>query len=210
MRQFDYPCPDCRSTSNLHADGCNYSNRDREEFERAYFDILTQLTISPKPKIADEELVHNGNGDGLMNNCRGAWTAVYEDCLIRLKHEYIIVEEENVFRIMGKEERKDAVSEPQHEPMKTLYEKGSVPGAHDNAVFAMVAFYEMVGLSWTETRENVLEWLDETGTWKRGGFAEKSPEELVEKKRHVYDQGYGWREKAEAAKRVIDQKVGSD
>ena len=99
------------------------------------------------------------------------------------------------------------VSTPTHDPIKTIYEKGSVPGCHDNSVFALIAWYEMVGLSWDETREHVVEWLHETGTWARGGFEESSPEELVDSKRHVYEQGYGWKEKATAAKSIIDRNV---
>jgi hypothetical protein len=70
----------------------------------------------------------------------------------------------------------------------------------------MIAWYEMVGLSWAETRERVIEWLEESGAWDRGGFEESSPAELVDKKRHVYESGYGWKEKASAAKRVIDRR----
>jgi len=62
----------------------------------------------------------------------------------------------------------------------------------------------MVGLDWPETRENVIDWLHESGTWARGGFEESSPEELVDTKQHVHEEGYGWKEKAVAAKRVID------
>jgi len=73
-------------------------------------------------------------------------------------------------------------------------------------VFALIAWYEMVGLSWEETRERVVRWLRESGTWDRGGFEEATPEELVDAKRHVYEQGYGWKEKARAAKAVIDRR----
>jgi len=91
--------------------------------------------------------------------------------------------------------------------MRTIYHEGSVPGAHDNAVFAMIAYYEMVGFTWGETRDLVVDWLKETGTWDRGGFEEASPEELVDKKRHVYETGYGWKEKARAAKSVIEHSL---
>jgi len=99
------------------------------------------------------------------------------------------------------------VTHPDRDPLRTIYEKGSVHGAHDNSVFALIAYYEMVGLSWEETRENVIEWLRESGTWQRGGFEEDSPEELVDAKQHVYEQGYGWKEKAKAAKAVIDRHL---
>jgi hypothetical protein len=71
----------------------------------------------------------------------------------------------------------------------------------------MIAWYEMVGLSWEETRTNVVEWLRESGAWDRGGFEEATPEELVDGKRHVYEAGYGWKEKAAAAKRIIDRSL---
>jgi hypothetical protein len=70
----------------------------------------------------------------------------------------------------------------------------------------MIAYYEMVGLTWPETRENVVDWLRESGTWDRGGFEESSPEELVTKKRHVYEQGYGWKQAAREAKAVIERR----
>jgi len=102
----------------------------------------------------------------------------------------------------------EQVSEPSIEPMATIYEHGSVPGCHDNAVFAMIAWYEMVDLSWPETKDNVVTWLRESGAWDRGGFEESSPEELVESKRHVYESGYGWKQAGQEAKAVIDRHLG--
>lgn len=97
--------------------------------------------------------------------------------------------------------------EPTDGPMRTVYEYGSVAGAHDNSVFAMIAYYESKGLSWEDTRRQVINWLEESGTWDRGGFEESSPEALVDAKRHVYEAGYGWLEKAKAAKRVIENST---
>ena len=71
----------------------------------------------------------------------------------------------------------------------------------------MVAFYEMVGLSWEETKKNMVEWLHESVTWDRGGFEESSPAELVESKRHVHEEGYGWKQAATEAKAVIDRRM---
>jgi hypothetical protein len=121
--------------------------------------------------------------------------------------EQVVDGDTEKYRLLSPEEYREEVSEPQMEPIRTVYEKGSVSGCHDNAVFAMVAFYEMVGMSWEETREHVLRWIDETGTWERGGFVESDPEQLVDQKRHVYESGYGWKEKAKAAKKVIDQQL---
>ncbi|MFB6301291.1 MAG: hypothetical protein ABEH78_00280 [Haloferacaceae archaeon] len=126
--------------------------------------------------------------------------------LARLKREGRVDEHDGRLRLLTAEEFREEVAEPTHEPLATLHRHGSVPGCHDNAVFAMIAWYEMVGLSWTETRERVVEWLEESGAWDRGGFEESTPAELVDKKRHVYEAGYGWKEKAQAAKRVIERR----
>jgi hypothetical protein len=125
----------------------------------------------------------------------------------RLRNDQRVVEEDGHLRLLPPEEYKDRVSQPTFEPLKTIYEKGSVPGAHDHSVFAMLAFYEMVGLSWEEARENTVEWLRESGTWNRGGFEESSPEALVDSKRHVYEEGYGWKQAATEAKAVIDRRT---
>lgn len=199
MKTFDYPCPDCRTNSNLHEDGCDMAAYKRGQIEAAYVEILSSLQRGPKTK------------NDMKKNIE--WTVRHDNCLERLKLEYIVIkngEDEDgneMYGIVPEEERKDYISQPMYDPMKTVYEKGTVKGAHDNGVFAMVAFYQMVGFSWEETRDNVVEWLRESGAWDRGGFAESSPEELVNKKRHVYEEEYGWMEKGESAKRVIDEKV---
>lgn len=200
MLSFEYPCPECQSTSNLHEEGCEYADWPRAEIEAAYFDIITRIAKTDSVKA--KQLKQDVNG--------GNWTALYDDCLSRLEVLHYVVREDGRYRLLGQEERKDELSEPSVEPIKTVYERGSVNGAHDNAVFAMIAFYEMVDLPWEDTRENVVKWLRESGAWERGGFAERSPEELVEKKRHVYEQGYGWKDKAEAAKAVIEQRLGAE
>ncbi|MDY6819624.1 MAG: hypothetical protein SVG88_13275 [Halobacteriales archaeon] len=191
---FDSPCPDCRTTSNLHARDCRFAGQPRYEIEKAYTDILAVLSTEPRPETALHDAIH------------GRWSALHGAALDRLQREHRVREtDEGVLELLTPAERKEQISEPTREPIKTIYEHGSVPGCHDNAVFALIAFYEMVGFSWEETREQVIEWLHESGTWNRGGFEEASPAELVDSKRHVYEEGYGWKEKAQAAKRVIDR-----
>ncbi|WP_336024168.1 DUF7474 family protein [Halobellus salinisoli] len=196
MPQFDYPCPDCRATNSLHDAACDFEGTPWPEVEKAYVDIVSRLTVEPTEET------------DLYDAVDGEWDALYRSALERLKRDERVTERNDVLRLRTAEEFREEVSEPTHEPMRTLYRKGSVPGCHDNAVFAMIAWYEMVGLSWSETRENVIEWLHDSGTWGRGGFEEPSPEALVDAKRHVYQAGYGWKEKAEAAKRVIDRHRG--
>lgn len=191
---FDYPCPDCRTASNLHDPDCRFEGSTRDEIEKAYTDILAVLSTSPKTESA------------LREDVEGRWSARHAGALDAMRREHRIRETESQgLELLTPAERKERVSEPRHEPMKTIYDQGSVPGSHDNALFSLVAWYEMVGFSWEETREKVIEWLYDSGTWARGGFEESTPEELVDSKRHVYDEGYGWKEKAQAAKRVIDR-----
>lgn len=191
---FEYPCPVCRTTSNLHDPDCRFEGTMRDEIEKAYTDILAILSTSPRTEAALREAVH------------GRWSARHAAALDAMRREHRIRETETQgLELLTPAERRERVSEPEHEPMRTIYEEGSVPGSHDNALFALIAWYEMVGFSWEETRERVLEWLRESGTWARGGFEESTPEELVDGKRHVYEEGYGWKEKAQAAKRVIDR-----
>ncbi|RBI63288.1 hypothetical protein DMJ13_01740 [halophilic archaeon] len=195
MPRFEYPCPDCRTTTNLHGPDCRFDGEPWADIEKAYVDVVAVLSAEARTERELRDAAH------------GSWDALHEAALDRLRHEQRVVETDGALRLLSAEEFRETVSEPTIEPMRTIYEKGSVPGCHDNAVFAMVAWYEMVGLSWEETRENVVEWLRDSGTWNRGGFEESSPGELVDEKRHVYETGYGWKEKAEAAKSVIDRSL---
>ncbi len=196
MPRFDYPCPDCRTTSNLHGPDCEFEGASWADIEKAYTDLVAVLSANSLPEEA------------LRNAVPGRWSNLHKSALDRLVHEQRVMEDEQGhLELLTADEYKEHVTDPNVEPIKTVAQKGSVPGAHDNAVFAMIAWYEMVGLSWTETRERVVDWLRDTGTWTRGGFEEASPQELVNKKRHVYEAGYGWKEKAEAAKAVIDRSL---
>ena len=192
---FEYPCPSCRTTSNLHGRECRFGGSKREEIEKAYTDVIAALAAEPRTERELQSAVH------------GRWSARHAAALDTLRREQRVRESEaGVLELLTPAERLERVAEPTREPMRTIFEEGSVPGAHDNSVFALIAWYEMVGFSWEETRERVIDWLRESGTWARGGFEEASPGELVDGKRHVYDEGYGWKEKAEAAKRVIDRR----
>lgn len=195
MPRFAYPCPDCRTTNSLHDTGCEFEGTDWHEIERAYTDLLSVLVDETVPESKLRHAIPDGPD---------AWSGLHRAALDLLQREGRLTETDAGLDLLSGEAYREAVSEPTTEPVATIYREGSYPGAHDNAVFAMIAFYEMVGLSWAETRESVIEWLRESGTWERGGFEETSPAELVDKKRHVYEAGYGWKEKAKAAKRVID------
>lgn len=194
MSHFEYPCPGCRSTSDLHDPDCEFVGASRPAIEKAYTDLLAVLSTGPRDVTA-------------LRRSADDWSQLHDGALSRLQREYRIREDDGVLELLTPEERAERVSTPTQEPLRTIYEKGSVPGCHDHAVFALISYYEMVGLPWEETRKHVVEWLRESGAWDRGGFEESSPEELVDSKKHVYDEGYGWKQSAQEAKAVIDRRT---
>lgn len=192
---FEYPCPGCWTANNLHESDCRFGNQPRSAVEKAYVDVIAPLTVQPHSESGLRETVDE-------------WTPLVEAALEALRNRQRVREtDDERLELLTPSAYRDEVAEPSIEPIKTVYEKGSVPGSHDNAVFALIAWYEMVGLSWEETSERVVEWLEDTGTWERGGFEEDTIPDLLANKRHVYEQGYGWKEKATAAKHVIDRRL---
>jgi hypothetical protein len=192
---FGYHCPGCRSTNNLHEPGCEFTGRDTDEIERSYVDVVATLSVEP----VDEETLPSQAPD---------WSALHRQALDQLVEDHRVKEDEGGnLVVVPPEERKERLRVPDYEPLATIYHDGSVPGAHDNSIFALVSFYEMVGFTWPETKQLVVEWLHDSGTWARGGFDESSPADLLETKRHVYEEGYGWKEKARAAKSVIERSL---
>ncbi|ESP87498.1 DUF7474 family protein [Candidatus Halobonum tyrrellensis] len=193
MPRFAYPCPGCRTTNSLHDADCEFEGTEWNSVEKAYTDLLVVLTDETVTEEALRHAVHD------------EWSGLHRAALDLLTREGRVRETDAGLELLTAEAYRESVSEPTREPMATIYREGSYPGCHDNALFAVVAWYEMVGLSWEETREHAVEWLRQSGAWDRGGFEEASPEALVDSKRHVYEAGYGWKEKAQAAKRVIDR-----
>ena len=197
MPRFSYPCPGCRTTNSLHEPDCRFEGTPWPTIEKAYIDCLAVLTV--------EELTEKALRDAVDSE----WSDLHTAALATLKSlNRIDQADDGSLRLLTAAEYAEQVSEPSIEPMATIYEHGSVPGCHDNAVFAMIAWYEMVDLSWPETKDNVVTWLRESGAWDRGGFEESSPEKLVENKRHVYEAGYGWKQAGQEAKAVIDRHLG--
>jgi hypothetical protein len=190
---FAYSCPACYSTNSIHAIDCRFEGTPWAEIETAYTDIIIVLSRAPQSQ------------ESLADAIPHTWGDLHRQALQRLRREERLAERNGILRLRTTAEFTEYVSKPSREPMRTIYTQGSVPGCHDNAVFALIAWYEMVGLPWDETKENVIQWLTDSGTWARGGFEESSPAELVNNKQHVYDAGYGWREKAESAKRIIER-----
>ncbi|WP_439028229.1 DUF7474 family protein [Haloarchaeobius sp. DT45] len=196
-RHFEYPCPDCRSTNDLHDPDCEFAGVEWHDVEKAYADLLAVLSGG----VTGEDELRDAVDEFAQ------WDRLHHGALRYLRNVQRVEERRERLELLDPDEYRERLTRPQYEPLQTIYEKGSVPGCHDNSVFAMVAYYEMVGLTWEETREQVLEWLDESGTWRRGGFAEETPEDLVDSKRHVFEAGYGWKQAAREAKAVIDRSL---
>jgi len=133
--RFDYPCPDCRTTNSLHDAGCRFEGVQWPEIEAAYVDVLSVLAGGVVDADDLREATHE-------------WGALRQAALERLRRDGRVDDANDRLRLLTAEEFREAVSEPTSEPMRTVYRRGSVPGCHDNAVFAMIAWYEMVGLSW--------------------------------------------------------------
>lgn len=196
-RIYTYPCPDCRSTNVMHGERCDQEGVPRQDIEKSYTDILSVLHMAgPHKKPA------------LIRECHGEWDDTHDAVLTNLISEFRVRKnDDDKFEIVPEEERQKQREVPHMEPLKTIYEKGSVPGAHDNAIFAIISWFEMNDFSWEESKELTLDWLDRTGTWERGGFEEDDPELLVNNKRHVHESGYGWKQRGEAAAEVIRRRL---
>jgi hypothetical protein len=193
--QFQYPCPNCRTTTSLHAPDCRFDGTPWHEIETAYIDILSTLTTGA---------MREGR---LRERSPGQWDRLHSAALSRLRSDKRIQETPGgALELLSPAAFREQVAVPSQGSLQIIYEEGSVPGCHDHALFALIAYYEMVGFSWEETREQVVDWLRESGAWNRGGFEEGSPGEAVENKRHVYVRGYGWRQAAEEAAAVIRRR----
>lgn len=190
---FDYHCPECQSTNRLHLPDCDFAETGRD-YEQAYVDIISTLSLVVCSRESLKEEAYE-------------WSELHDAVLERLCSLGRVHETHDGSLQLVHPDRLQHQREPHFEPLATIYTEGTVRGSHDNGIFALIAYYSHIGLSWEETKKEMLEWFNRTGTWNRGGFAEGSPEAVLEKKHHVWDRGYGWERKGSAAKRVIE-KVG--
>jgi len=192
--QFEYSCPECGCTDGRHPIQCDFRQLSKTDLEKAHVDIISRLSVGPCDK------------DTLKDEIHGEWGQVHDEIVRELiQYKRASLTEDQKLTLIPPSDSFDSI-DPQREPLKTIYQQGSYPGAHDNSLFALISWYESVGLSWQQTKDKVIKWLEQSGAWDRGGFKEESKEAVVEKKQHVYRRDYGWRNKGEAAKRVIDQK----
>lgn len=199
---MNYSCPYCRTTNRIHAEDCRFSGIDIHTIEKAHTDILSILTRAPQTLPDLRENVHGDWGE--------VHAAVFDTKFVdgdRLDKLGEVDQGETsrpVYKLKTPDEIKSQQKHPSHPSLETIYENGAVDGCLDNALISLIGYWEMIDINWDETRELALDWLDRTGTWERGSFEESSPEELVESKKHVHEEGYGWKQSAQAAASHIE------
>lgn len=194
---YEYSCPDCGTTNQLHPQWCAFETADWYDIEKAYIDILSVVMMRASTGAPVDF-------SALQTDIDGDWTAIHDEVYDNLLFQCRIHETDDGRLVPVDPERRKELLEPSSQPIQRIWETGSIPGCHDNSVFALISWHESHGFSWAETKDRLLTWFEQTGTWSRGGFEESSPEQLIESKKHVYDSGYGWFDKAQAAKQVID------
>jgi len=192
--RYRYDCPGCGTSNSRHQFRCDFARTSNTEIEKAHIDIISRLSLGPCEK------------ETLRDDIYGEWSELHRRILHELIQDQRVSLTQDLKLTLIKPSNGFDGLEPQQEPLKTIYQTGSYPGAHDNSIFALIAYFESLDLTWEQTKKQVIDWLHNSGAWERGGFKESTPEKVLDKKRHVYERDYGWRNKAKAAKRVIKQK----
>lgn len=206
LMSLSYACPSCRTTMNVHKMECRHEGTSIHMIEEAYIDIIHPLTVKPHSKF---DIIECANEIGDHN-----WSQIHQEVLNRLKNEQRIevigtITQEGgewpVYRLLTPEEYREQREVPSDEDLRVIYEEGPVPGCRDNALYAMIAYYENVGMSWERTQELVMDWLDDHG-WSSGWDGETA-EEHIRNKRHVYDEGYNPGTQAREAAETIRNRT---
>lgn len=191
---FAHPCPGCRSEITIHEPDCDWAGVPPRNIEKAYTDIISTLIGAEMDR--ESYNLPPGSMDTSyewLTDAAPEWSALHSACLGALKRRAIVIEDgHGNLRHVPPDER-TAEREPSFGAIELVYEYGACDGCLDYGTCAMVSWCEMNEYTWAETEEFVVEWLAETGTWERGSFEEPSPEALVADKRHVYDDGVGWK-----------------
>lgn len=216
---FAYPCPSCLSTAGFHGVDCSFeeSGITMEDVRKAYIDILGPLHHGPKTKTDLREYV--------ADLPEGQWSREHSAALDTLEqHGHVkenfdspttdqlpgveVTDDGAVQYVLLTAEERVEEMEPGavHPDLGLIWENGPVDGAKDAAVFSMVSWCEFSGFSWEQTQDRVRQWLRRTGGWERGSWEERSIDELLQKKKHIYDNSYGWKKAAQEAAAVIGRR----
>lgn len=182
---------------------CSYHDTPIQDIRKAYTDILSVLSAKNADRIA------SGNPPGVpyetlrehVNEIlqqqppetRGLYREIHDDCLHQLKDDRRVAETEEMGGLYVKtpEQRQREII-PTFDPIQTIYEHGPVDGAKDYAVYTMVSWTELVGLTWEQACNFLHEWLEETNSWAELSWGERSIQQLLDSKKHVHDRELGW------------------
>lgn len=212
---FEYPCPACDATNEIHEFTCEWHDTPIQEIRKAYFDILSVLGAANAANRASDdpvglswdELTDRVSEQLKQQDHPEMWRSLHTACLHELKNRQRVAEDESdggLYLLKPAESDQEVI--PQYDPMKTVYEVGPIDGCKDNAVFAMVSWCEFIDFDWEQTCTFMHDWMDDTGRWESESWAESSIDQLLENKRHIHEKGMGWKNRAEAAKGVMDTR----
>lgn len=207
IHHFSYHCPNCATTNRIHRERCRWNGTHIHEFEKRYIDILSALLERKAVRNVHGDPTIPMDADWLKTHITeeyGNWDTKHDACLDRLRDESYVVEMDGDLVLLSPDEQRDHVSPASiGGALEAVHEYGACDGCLDNGISAIISWCEMSDFDWDRTREFALDWLDETGTWERGGFEESSPEALVEKKKHIHEQGVGWKTFAKRTAEVM-------
>lgn len=209
MAGFTYCCPACGCTNGVHEVDCKHEFVPLSRFEKCYIDILSSLmhhTAAMKtydaPVTISESMLKRRVEDVQGEDTKNPWLSEHQECLEQLITARHITRTGDGLRLTRPEERAAEVI-PTFEPVQTIYECGPVDGAKDYSVYTMVSWCSLKELTWEQTQNFCTEWLRETGAWDRCSWGEGSIAELLDDKRHVWQNDMGWGDYADIAAREI-------
>lgn len=215
-------CPECESEYAFHHVDCELDGFEMWEIERAYVDIIARLTGREEPwqyeelrddiEAVPEEADDGPNFQSTESDAgpvdHPGWTPVHRACLHYLYDVGRAVELAEGIDISEPGEQQEGVI-PSNDPLRTVYEYGPIDGCKDYAVYSMVSWCELIDLSWDQTKAFVVHWLNESGRWDDEDWGERSPQQLVEDKQHIHENGMGWGEYPEMARVEMESSTKS-
>ena len=190
----------------MHDISCSYDGMDPAIYEKCYTDILSILSShGAKRRSYDlDPSIPKAKLKNRIANLPGTetWLGLHDECLTELNNHRVVLFTGSGIRLADYEERVERVI-PTFDPLKTIYEHGPVSGGLDYGVYTMVSWCSLKSMTWEQTFNFVSEWLDESGSWEREDWSERSITEVVNGKKRIWRNDMGWGDMARAAAEVI-------
>lgn len=199
---YGYRCPQCRTENAAHSPGCKFAGLADGKIEEAHVDIISSLAIG---RHSEDELKAQAPNNWLAIHDAVLDLYLSEGRITREMRENEDKPDEEVLRLLTPDEYR-AQLVPTEKYIETVWQHGPVDGCLDDATMAAIAWHAWKDFSWEETHERVADWLRETGAWDRGSWEESSINDLLQSKRHVHENDYGWSNAAQQAAGVISNR----